>query len=51
MHAYETTAESIKSIARRFGLNDCSLGQFIRRQFPEMVAKHKELVQQMKDTD
>lgn len=51
MHAYETTAESVKSIARRFGLNDCSLGQFIRRQFPEMVAKHKELVQQMKDTD
>ena len=50
IHVYETTTESVKSIARRFGLNDCSLGQFIRRHFPEMVAKHKELVQQMKNT-
>ena len=50
IHVYETTPESLKSIAHRFGLNGCSLGQFIRRQFPEMVAKHKELVQQMKNT-
>lgn len=36
IHLYETTSESLKSIARRFGLNDCSLGQFIKRQFPEL---------------
>lgn len=48
---YATTPESLKSIARRFGLNDCSLGQFIRRQFPEAVAKHRELVRKTKRTD
>lgn len=48
---YATTPESLKSIARRFGLNDCPLGQFIRIQFPEAVAKHRELVRQMKRTD
>jgi len=28
---YETTSESLKSIARHFGLNDCSLGQYIKQ--------------------
>ena len=51
MHVYETTAESVKSIARRFGLNDCPFGQFIRRNFPEMVAKHKELEKKKKKSD
>ena len=37
---YETTAESLKSLARRFGLNDCSLGQFIKRHFPELIERH-----------
>ncbi len=48
---YATTTEGLKSLARRFGFNDCSFGQFIRRQFPEVVAKHNELLQQMKKTD
>lgn len=51
IHLYETTSESLKSIARRFGLNDCSLGQFIKRQFPELHEQHRKLVQQMKKTD
>lgn len=44
MHLYATTTESIKSLARRFGFNDCSFGQFIRRHFPELVEQHNELV-------
>lgn len=44
IHLYGITAESLKSIARRFGLNDCSLGQFIRRNFPELVEQHQKLV-------
>ncbi len=43
IHLYETTPESLKSIARRFGLNDCSLGQFIRRNFPELMERRKNL--------
>lgn len=43
---YGTTAESLKSLARRFGLNDCSLGQFIRRHFPELTEQHRKLVRQ-----
>ena len=41
IHLYETTSESLKSIARRFGLNDCSLGQFIKRHFPELIERRK----------
>ncbi len=36
---YETTAESLKSIAGRLGLNYVSLGGFIRRNFPELVER------------
>lgn len=43
---YGTTAESLKSLARRFGVNDCSLGQFIRRHFPELTEQHRKLVRQ-----
>lgn len=43
---YGTTTESLKSLARRFGLNDCSLGQFIKRHFPELTERHQKLVQQ-----
>lgn len=46
LHLYATTTESIKSLARRFGFNDCSFGQFIGRHFPEAVEKHKKLVQE-----
>ena len=45
------TTESVKSLARRFGFNDCSFGQFIRRQFPELHEQHQKLVRQMKKTD
>ena len=41
IHLYETTSESLKSIARRFGLNDCSLGQFIKRHLPELIERRK----------
>ena len=51
IHIYATTTESIKSLARRFGFNDCSFGQFIRRQFPELHEKHKKLLQQIKKTE
>ena len=51
LHLYATTTESIKSLARRFGFNDCSFGQFIRRNFPEQHRQHQKLVQQMKKTD
>lgn len=43
LRLYETTSESLKSIARRFGLNDSSLRQFIRRQFPGLLEKRKGL--------
>ena len=39
IHLYETTPESLKSIARRFGLHACSLGQFIKRHFPELMER------------
>lgn len=42
IHLYATTSESLKSIARRFGLNDCSLGQFIKRNFPELIERRKQ---------
>lgn len=51
LHLYATTTESIKSLARRFGFNDCSFGQFIRRQFPELHEQHQKLVQQTKEAD
>lgn len=41
IHLYETTSESLKSIAHRSGLNDCSLGQFIKRNFPELAERRK----------
>lgn len=50
LNLYATTTESIKSLARRFGFNDCAFGQFIRRNFPELHGQHQRLVQQMKKT-
>lgn len=41
IHIYDTTSDSLKSIAGRFGLNACSLGQFIKRQFPELIERRK----------
>lgn len=48
LQLYATTAESLKSLARRFGFNDCSFGQFVRRQFPELHAQHQKTVRQTK---
>ena len=42
---YGSTSESLRSLARRFGLNDCSLGQFIKRHFPEVVEEHRRVVE------
>lgn len=41
IHLYETTSESLNSIARRFELNNCALGQFIKRHFPELIERRK----------
>lgn len=46
IHIYSTTLEPIKSIARRLCLNECSFRQFIRRQFPDMVERRKQLEQE-----
>ena len=41
---YGTTTEGIKSLARRFSVNDCALRDFIKRHFPEVMEKHNELI-------
>lgn len=43
---YGTTSESLRSLARRFGLNECSLGQFIKRHFPDTIERHRRLMEQ-----
>lgn len=44
--AYESTAEPLKSIARRFGLKYNSLGGFIRRNRPDAITSHNLLVEE-----
>ena len=44
LHLYETTSESLKSIAKRLGLTYNSLGGFIRRNYPEAIKKHNSLL-------
>lgn len=51
IHLYGTTTEGIKSLARRFGVNDCALRDFIKRHFPELIEQHKKLVQEQVKTD
>lgn len=41
---YETTTESLKSIAKRLGLVYVSLGNYVRRNHPELIEKHNTLV-------
>lgn len=36
LQLYTTTNESVKSLARRFGFNECSFVQFVKRHFPEL---------------
>lgn len=38
---YGETRESLKSLARRFGVNECSLRDFIKRHFPELTELRK----------
>lgn len=51
INLYGTTTESLKSLARQFEVNDCSLRQFIQRNFPELIKRHKELVKQAQKKD
>lgn len=39
---YETTGEPLKSIARKLALPYASLGGFVRRNYPELLAAHKQ---------
>lgn len=41
IHQYETAGESLRSIARRFGLSDSSLGQFIKRNCPGLARRRR----------
>ena len=43
---YETTDEPLKSIARRLDIRYPSLGGFVRRNFPELIERHKESYRQ-----
>ena len=44
IHLYETTTEALKSIAARLGLTYNSVGGYIRRNYPEVIARHQELL-------
>ena len=44
MHLYETTREALKSIAALLGLTYNSVGGYIRRNYPEVIARHQELL-------
>lgn len=41
---YETTPESLKSISKRLGLTYNSLGGYIRRNYPEVIVHHQDLL-------
>ena len=41
---YETTTESLKSIAARLGLVYNSVGGYVRRNYPEAIARHQALL-------
>lgn len=41
LQQYETTDEPLISIARRLGLNYNSLGGFVRRNYPELIERHR----------
>ena len=50
LHIYETTPESLKSIAKRLGLTYNSVGGFIRRNYPEAIEKHNSLLTSSEQT-
>lgn len=41
LQLYATTSESVKSLARRFGFNECSFVQFVKRHFPELYEQRR----------
>ena len=44
LRLYAATSESLKSIARRLSLQYNSLNGFVRRNFPDIVRQHRELL-------
>lgn len=46
---YGSTSGSLKSLARRFGVNECSLRDFIKRHFPEAVEGHRRAVERERE--
>ena len=48
VHLYATTTETLKSLASRFGVNACSLRQFIQWNFPELIERRQKMRQQAK---
>lgn len=49
MHLYGTSTDSLKSIARRSGVNDCSLRDFIKRHYPELMEQRRQLLERKGD--
>ena len=41
VHLYGTTSEALNSMARRCGLNSCSLRNFLKRHYPELVERRR----------
>lgn len=48
---YETSDESLKSIAGRLGLVYVSLGNYVRRNYPELIALHNGRIKNKKTND
>lgn len=46
---YETTTETLKSIAARLGLTYNSVGGYIRRNYPEVIIRHQRLLEAQAD--
>lgn len=49
IHLYEATDESLKSIAKRLGIQYNSIGGYIRRNYPEAIEKHNALLETMEE--
>ena len=49
IHLYDTTTESLKSIATRLGLAYKSIGGYVRRNYPEVIAHHQALAKASAD--
>lgn len=48
---YETSDDSLKSIAEQLGLVYISLGNYMRRNYPELIAEHNERIMNKKTND